>query len=42
MISEFILTATIFLPLIFAVIIFFLPKENDQGNQADGFERISS
>jgi NADH-quinone oxidoreductase subunit M len=30
MISGFILTATIFLPLVFAIILFFLPRENTQ------------
>jgi NADH-quinone oxidoreductase subunit M len=37
MISEFILTATIFLPLFFAVIVLFLPEENERGIKLIGF-----
>jgi NADH-quinone oxidoreductase subunit M len=37
MISEFILTATIFLPLVFAVVILVLPKENERVIKLVGF-----
>jgi NADH-quinone oxidoreductase subunit M len=37
MISEFILTAIIFLPLFFAIVVLFLPKENERVIKRIGF-----